>query len=65
LNSDEAGSHVHFLLFYEVVADFADRRKALRNADPYVTNGLVTRWEVREWTTVVGHDAGNGSRHSI
>jgi uncharacterized protein YciI len=23
-------------------------------ADPYVKNGLVTRWRVREWTTVVG-----------
>ena len=23
-------------------------------ADPYVANGLVTRWHVREWTTVVG-----------
>ena len=23
-------------------------------ADPYVVNGLVTRWHVREWTTVVG-----------
>jgi uncharacterized protein len=22
--------------------------------DPYVTKGLVTRWNVREWTTVVG-----------
>ena len=22
--------------------------------DPYVVNGLVTRWRVREWTTVVG-----------
>ncbi len=22
--------------------------------DPYVTGGLVTRWVVREWTTVVG-----------
>lgn len=22
--------------------------------DPYVLNGLVTRWRVREWTTVVG-----------
>jgi len=22
--------------------------------DPYVTNGLVERWHVREWTTVVG-----------
>ena len=23
-------------------------------ADPYVVNGLVERWHVREWTTVVG-----------
>lgn len=23
-------------------------------ADPYVRNGLVTRWRVRPWTTVVG-----------
>lgn len=22
--------------------------------DPYVTNGLVVQWRVREWTTVVG-----------
>ena len=26
-------------------------------ADPYVTAGLVTRWRVREWTTVVGAEA--------
>lgn len=25
--------------------------------DPYVRNGLVTRWRVRRWTTVVGHEA--------
>ena len=25
--------------------------------DPYVTGGLVTKWVVREWTTVVGPDA--------
>jgi uncharacterized protein YciI len=25
--------------------------------DPYVTNGLVKKWRVREWTTVVGRDA--------
>ena len=31
-----------------VVEDFA------RN-DPYVTNGLVTRWEVRPWAVVVGN----------
>ena len=23
-------------------------------ADPYVLNGLVTRWHVRQWTTVIG-----------
>ena len=27
--------------------------------DPYVVNGLVARWHVREWTTVVGNDAEN------
>jgi uncharacterized protein len=26
------------------------------STDPYVINGLVTAWRVREWTTVVGHD---------
>jgi uncharacterized protein YciI len=25
--------------------------------DPYVLKGLVTGWEVREWTTVMGKDA--------
>lgn len=25
--------------------------------DPYVQEGLVTKWWVREWTTVVGKDA--------
>jgi|SRR5690606_3655186 len=31
--------------------------EAFARTDPYVTNGLVTRWWVREWTTVVGRDA--------
>ena len=31
------------------VEDFARR-------DPYVTNGLVKRWEVRPWTVVIGND---------
>jgi uncharacterized protein YciI len=34
-----------------------DRRAAedfARN-DPYVRNGLVTRWEVRPWTVVIGN----------
>ena len=26
-------------------------------SDPYVRNGLVTRWQVREWITVVGDAA--------
>jgi len=26
-------------------------------SDPYMVAGLVTRWHVREWTTVVGADA--------
>jgi uncharacterized protein YciI len=25
--------------------------------DPYVVNGLVSEWRVREWTTVVGTHA--------
>ena len=27
--------------------------------DPYVKNGLIARWHVREWTTVVGELAAN------
>jgi uncharacterized protein YciI len=30
--------------------------------DPYVTNGLVTRWRVRPWTTVVGEAASSPVR---
>jgi hypothetical protein len=30
---------------------------AFAAADPYVRNGLVTRWRVRPWATVVGPDA--------
>jgi uncharacterized protein YciI len=26
-------------------------------ADPYVRNGLVKQWRVREWTTVAGQEA--------
>ena len=93
---------MHYLLFYDVVDDYAERRLAFRDAhlklarkaiecgelvlggaladpvdgavllfrgsapqvaerfaaaDPYVTNGLVTKWNVREWTTVVGPEA--------
>jgi uncharacterized protein YciI len=29
---------------------------AFAEADPYVVNGLVTSWRVRQWTVVVGAD---------
>ena len=93
---------MHFLLLYDVVDDYVERRKPLRAlhlaharkalergelvlggalaepadgavllfrgaspaaaeafaaADPYVIHGLVTRWRVRRWTTVIGKDA--------
>jgi uncharacterized protein len=93
---------MHYLLFYEFVPDYLERRGQFRNehlksaweaqargelvlggayadpadgaallfrgespevatrfatADPYVRAGLVTRWHVRNWTTVVGNDA--------
>jgi uncharacterized protein YciI len=93
---------MHYLLFYEFVADYVTRRAPFRSAhllaawkaqergelilagaygnpadgaaflfrcdsatvperfvasDPYTVAGLVTRWHVREWTTVVGEDA--------
>ena len=92
----------HYLLFYDIVDDYMERRGELRGVhlehawrakergelvlagalanpvdgtvllfqgdspavaeafarqDPYVTNGLVTKWWVREWTTVVGDGA--------
>lgn len=31
--------------------------RAFAQADPYVTSGLVERWSVRPWTTVVGEMA--------
>ncbi len=90
---------MHYLLFYEVVENYVERRAPFRAAhlaharravdrgdlvlggafanpvdgtcllfkgaspavaeafaqdDPYVINHLVTKWRVREWTTVVG-----------
>jgi uncharacterized protein len=93
---------MHYLLFYDVVPDYAERRMPFRGAhfahaqaavargelilggaladpvdgavllfkcdspepveafattDPYVLNGLVVRWRVRTWTTVVGEQA--------
>lgn len=40
------------LLLFE--GDSAQAAERFAKADPYVQNGLVTRWEVRPWTTVAG-----------
>lgn len=95
---------MHYLLFYDYVPDYLERRGELREAhvahanaavergelflggafadpadgavivfsgdspavaesfaeaDPYVRDGLVTEWRVREWTTAIGRDAAN------
>ena len=38
-------------------ADTSEIAETFAKSDPYVLNGLVTSWRVREWTTVVGRDA--------
>ena len=42
----------------------ADRSVAeeFARSDPYVTNGLVTRWEVRAWAVVIGDAAPDPSK---
>lgn len=47
------------LMFQAEEASVAER---FARADPYVENGLVSRWYVREWTTVVGDLAANPVR---
>jgi uncharacterized protein YciI len=47
------------LLFASEDASVAE---AFARADPYVTNGLVARWHVRPWLTVVGAGAANPVR---
>ena len=42
------------LLFKGDSPEVAER---FAKADPYVKNGLVTRWRVRPWTTVIGKEA--------
>ena len=42
------------LLFKGESAEVAER---FADADPYVLNGVVKRWYVREWTTVAGREA--------
>lgn len=98
---------MHYLLFYDLAADYLTRRQQYRRehltltwkshaagelilggaladpvdqavllfqveskevinrfieADPYVRNGLVSKWTIREWTTVVGDGAGTPVR---
>ncbi len=36
--------------------------EAFAESDPYVLNGLVKRWHVRQWNTVAGSDAANPIR---
>ena len=36
--------------------DDGARVDAFARADPYVANGLVRGWRVREWTVVIGGD---------
>ena len=42
------------VLLFRGESDEVARRFA--ESDPYVVNGLVTRWEVRPWAVVVGGD---------
>lgn len=47
------------LLFKGESAQVAEK---FAKADPYVTHGIVKRWYVREWTTVIGEFATNPKR---
>jgi uncharacterized protein YciI len=38
-------------------SDTPDVAEAFAKSDPYVLNGLVTRWTVKPWKTVVGDAA--------
>ncbi len=43
------------ILVFQGETDAAPR--AFVAADPYVANGLILNWRIREWTTVVGAGA--------
>ena len=49
-----AGADEAMLLF---AGEEAGAAEAFAETDPYVLNGLVTQWRVREWITVVGEGA--------
>lgn len=44
------------IIFRGASSEVAER---FAREDPYVLNGLVTSWRVRQWTTVAGRDAEN------
>ncbi|MGH9365086.1 MAG: YciI-like protein [Thermoanaerobaculia bacterium] len=48
------------VLFFQ--GDSPRAAEAFAQADPYVVNGLVVRWRVREWTTVAGEGAASPAR---
>ena len=50
----------HAVLLFE--GDSPAAAEAFAKADPYVREGLVTRWRVRPWMTVVGEHASNPIR---
>lgn len=52
LNSSDPDTAI--LLFS---ADSPTVAEAFARADPYVIHGLVSRWQVRQWITVVGDNA--------
>ena len=40
-------------------ADTPEIPSAFAKTDPYVLNGLIVKWTVKLWSTVVGHEASN------
>ena len=40
-------------------ADSPAVAEAFAKSDPYVTHGIVSKWKVRTWDTVVGKEAAN------
>ena len=36
-------------------ADSPEVAEAFARVDPYVTSGVITRWTVRRWHVVIGH----------
>ncbi len=43
----------------------AERAEDFARSDPYVAQGLVRRWSVREWRTVVGSAASEPLRQGL